>query len=446
MKFKPNIRSFLKKTITNPLLINMATVISITYAIKVIGFFKESYIAYEYGLSAMIDTYLLAMIIPSLIQAVFLSSFSNVFVPNYVIALKQNKDIADFQASSFLLTIAISFLLVLIVYFFFEPFVEVFFPGHEPSYYEMISRQFYLLVLCIPFWGVSSLLTGMLNIENEYRFSSLTPIFIPIVTIIAIYFFQEQLKESVLAASTLVGSILGFLYVLIVNKGKGLLRIGKPDLKDLNFIAMLKQVPYKMSSSLFTNLIPSVDKFFAAKLVVGSVAAISFGQKIPAFVLGFSITGLGTVLLPYFSKLANENPKKAFKELFKILKILFLGSLLIIVALIYFSQEIVELLFQRNEFDNEDTEVVSRIQQILLLYVPFYLCGNVLVKFLTSFNKNKFMAKMSFMNFVVNIFLDYILFKNFGVYGIVMATSIIYSINPIIYYMYAKSLSKKLFS
>lgn len=420
----------------------MATVLVITYLIKLLGFFKESFIASEYGLSELIDTYLLAMIVPSMIQSIFLSSFSNVFVPNYIKEKRIKKDVSSFQTACILLTVGISLLLLLVTVGVFSSVLEIVFPGHDENYYRLIIDQFYFLVACIPFWAATSLLTGMLNIENEYKYSSLSPIFIPIVTILSLYFFQDELGEVILAVSTLIGSILGFVFSLIINYRKKLLHLGKPNFKDSNFVSMLRQVPYKMSSSLFTSLIPSIDKYFAAKLIVGSVAAINYGQKIPAFVLGFSLVGLGTVLLPHFSKLADTNLKRAYQELFTILKYLFAGSLVVVSILIFYSHEIVRLLFERNEFSKSDTEVVGFIQQILLAYVPFYLCGNVMVKFLTSINKNKFMAQMSTINFVANIILDYFLFQEFGVYGIVIATAIIYSINPIVYFIYAKKQSK----
>lgn len=439
-----NLKKLLKSLLQNQLILNMGTVLIITYAIKVLGFFKESFIASSFGLSELVDTYLLAMLLPSLIQSVFLSSFSNVFVPNYVKALKLKEDIPSFQTSCILLTVSIAVTLCIVSYFSFQPFLTTLFPNHDVEYYQLITKQFYYLIACIPFWAASSLLAGMLNIENEFKFSTFSSIFLPIVTIINIYFFRNFFNETILAASTLIGSFLGFIYLIIVNKYKNLIHIGRPNFKDLNFVSMLRQVPYKMSSSLFTSLIPTVDQFFAAKLIIGSVAAINFGQKIPAFILGFSMVGLGTVLLPHFSKLADTNIDKAYRELFKILKYLFLGSAIIVGIMILISPEIVKLLFERNEFNSEDTIVVARIQQILLAYVPFYLCGNVMVKFLTSINKNKFMAQMSAINFIANVFLDYFLFKSFGVYGIVLATAIIYSINPVVYYIYTKKQFKKL--
>ena len=86
MQFK--IKRFFRSLLNNPLIFNIATVLFITYGLKILGFFKESYVASEFGLSELIDTYILAMIIPLLIQSVFLRSFSNVFGYTIVSARK----------------------------------------------------------------------------------------------------------------------------------------------------------------------------------------------------------------------------------------------------------------------------------------------------------------------------------------------------------------------
>lgn len=199
---------------------------------------------------------------------------------------------------------------------------------------------------------------------------------------------------------------------------------------------MLKQLPPKISSGFLTGMNDFVDQYFAAQLVVGSIAAISYGVKIPSFLLSFSIIALGNVLLPYFSKKVAENVLETYKELFKILKIIFFSGLLITFLIYLFSYEIIEFLFEKKQFTSKDTLIVSKIQRIILIYIPFYLCGNVLVKFLTSINKNKFMAWQSFYKLFANIILNYILIKKYGLYGLAMSTTIVIILNTFIYLFY----------
>ena len=169
---------------------------------------------------------------------------------------------------------------------------------------------------------------------------------------------------------------------------------------------------------------------------MGSIAAINYGVRIPSFAVSIMVLALGNVLLPYFSRLSIENLTNSYSNLYRILKWLFLASLGVTLILIFFSSHIIELVFERGEFDAQDTEVVSVIMQIALAYVPFYLCTLICVKFLTSINKNKFMAWTSMWNFGLNLVLNIILIRSMGLYGLVLSTTFVYIISFFVYLSY----------
>jgi putative peptidoglycan lipid II flippase len=187
-----------------------------------------------------------------------------------------------------------------------------------------------------------------------------------------------------------------------------------------------------------------VDQFFAGQLIVGSLAALSYANRIPAFGVAIVIMSLGSVLLPHFSRLVNEDIKMAYQYLFKILKWMFVGLLLATIVGIFISDWVVELWLERDQFTHDDTIKVSAIQKILLLNVPFYLCTLIIVKFLTSINKNSFMAWTSLINLVINITLNIILIKHYGVFGLAMSTSLVLIISSCFYFGYTFKQYKKL--
>jgi putative peptidoglycan lipid II flippase len=199
---------------------------------------------------------------------------------------------------------------------------------------------------------------------------------------------------------------------------------------------MIKQLPPKVSSGFLTGLNNFVDQFFAAQLAVGSITAINYGVKIPAFMVSILILSLGNVLLPHFSRLINDDIHKAYDQLFNILKLVFLGAAVITVGAFIFSNDIISLLFERNEFTADDTLIVGKVQRIIFVYVPFYLCTLILVKFLTSINRNKFMAWTSLLNLFLNIILNIILVKKYDLYGLAMSTTIVYILSSFIYFTY----------
>lgn len=422
------IKDFFKE----PLIINILIVGSVTLIVKIIGFYKETVIASSFGLSELLDTYYIAILIPTFVQNVFINAIKNIFIPNYITEISEKGEKGEFQSIIFIITFLISSFFFILIIVFMKFFLMTVFPGHTIDYYLLIQKQLYYLLPCLFFWGFSSLIGGLLDISNKFFASTMSSVFTAISVIICLLAFKEELGEIVIAVGMLIGSIISFLYLLSIALFNKLIILKKPKFSK-NSKEMIKQLPPKISSGFLSGMNSFVDQFFAAQLAIGSITAINYGIKIPAFIISILILALGNVLLPYFSRLINTDLAKAYKQLFNILKTIFISSLILIVISIFFSDNIISILFERNEFTSDDTIIVSNIQKIALIYIPFYLCTLVLVRFLTSINKNKFMAWVSFFGLVTNIVLNIILIKHFEVYGLIMATTIIYILISIFY-------------
>ena len=104
---------------------------------------------------------------------------------------------------------------------------------------------------------------------------------------------------------------------------------------------------------------------------------------------------------------------------------------------------LIEFLFERGEFTNKNTEIVSLIQIIFLVYAPFTVCGMVIVNFLTSINENNFMAKVSLIAVILNLVLDVIFMKFYGIFGIALCTTTVFIVRAIILYRYTLKLKKQ---
>ena len=433
-------RYFLKFNINqllgNQVIQSILTVGIVTLLVKGLGFYKESVVAANFGLSKVLDTFYIAYLIPTFIMNVFVSAFKNVFIPNYIAELKIGNDISALQSVGFLVTGGVSLIFTLIAFLFTDVYLESFFPGHTSDYYALIKSHFYYVMPCIVFWGFSSLLSGLLNIEKEFWHSTISGVFMPLAIIATLFLFRDTFGDMVLAIGTLIGTILGFIYLLVVCLNMKVIKLSKPDFKNRNARLMIAQVPAKASSGFFTGLVGVTDQYFAAQLVLGSIAALNYGLKIPAFLIGLLTVAISNVLLPYFSLSVIENRGNAFKNLFKMLKWIFIGSAIAAIVGILLSDFFVELFFERKEFTSEDTHVVANIQKIFLIYAPFTICGMVLVNFLTSINKNAFMAKVSFGTMCANFILDYFLMKYYGIYGIALCSTIVRIINCLVLFSY----------
>ncbi|MBT9189032.1 murein biosynthesis integral membrane protein MurJ [Zobellia russellii] len=433
-----NLSNILKKQVVR----NILTVGIITLFLKGVGFYKESVVASHFGLSEILDTFFIASLVPGFIMNVFLGAFQSVFIPNYVAELKSGNNVASFQSTGLLITGLVSLLFMVIAYLFTDLYLKVFFSGHDQEYYDLIISQFHFLLPCIIFWGYSSLLSGLLNINNEFRLSSYSGIFLPICIILSLFFLKDYFGDLVLAFGTLLGSIIGWFYLVVICIKKDILHFSLPNFHNKNIKLMFAQTPAKVSSGFLSGLNSVVDQYFAAQLAIGSIAAINYGRKMPAFLIGLLVVAITNVLLPYFSKLIHEDRDRAFKLVFKMIKITFTGAAVFAIAGIFATDFLVELFFQRKEFTSNDTEIVSSIQKVFLAYIPFAISGMIIVNFLTSINKNAFMAYVSFGALILNIIFDYIFIKYYGILGIAICTTIVIVIKNTVMFLYTYRQSK----
>ncbi len=428
MEIMLKIKSVLFRLIKSPTVVNIITVGVITLVVKFLGFYKEMVIAEHFGLSEILDTFYIAALVPGFVYNVFLNAFSTVFIPNYIAEKKSTNKTAAFQTTSFLVTIITAIVFMGIAYLFTDVYLELFFKGHTPEYYTLVKLQFHYLLPCIAFWGLSSLLSGLLNIYDEFRFSSVYSGITSVTMLLCLLLYSDALGAAVLAVGMLVGSFFEFLFLLYIAFKNKILKFDIPEFFNSNTVVMFKQIPAKISSGLLIGLIPLTDQYFAAQLAVGSIAALNYGYKIPAFLIGIMLLALGNVLLPYFSKLIIEDVEDAYKKLKQILLWTFLGIMAMVLCASLLSTPIVRILFERGNFTSSNTSLVSSIQIVFLLGVPFAISENLMVKFLTSINKNVFPAYVSLGSMILNIIFDFIFVKLYGVIGIALCTTIIYII------------------
>lgn len=442
--FKPkHILEKLNNAVSNPLIKNMLIVGAVTLLIKAIAFYKETIIAGSFGLGEVIDTFLVAILVPTFIQSVFINSLKNIFIPNYITELKNNGDKESFQAIIVIITVGISLVSCLIAFFAIDVFLNLIYSDFPESYYPLIKDQLYFVLPCLFFWGISSVLGGLLEVSNRFLVSTLAELFPLLTMIFFLIFLKDTFGHMVLAYGTFAGSILGFIYLLFFSIKYNDFVISKPVMND-NARLMVRQLPPKISSSFLSAMNNYIDQFFVGQLVIGSMAALSYGNRLPAFGVTIIIMAIGSVILPHFSRLVNEDLKSAYHQLFKALKlVLGIGTIIIILGILM-SDWIVELWLERGEFTHDDTLKVSAIQQILLISVPFNLCTLIMVKFLTSINKNNFMAWISLANLVINIVLNIILVKYYEVYGLVLSTTLVLILGSLFYFSYTYKLYKKI--
>ena len=169
------------------------------------------------------------------------------------------------------------------------------------------------------------------------------------------------------------------------------------------------------------------DQYFASLAGAGGVAVYSYGAKVTSFLIGAGALPLGAAVLPHFSEQVRQKKWGEFRSV-----LLQWGGIVVafsvpVVALIWiYSVDLVQLLFQRGAFTTEDTQRVALVQRYLALQIPFFLCGTLFVRALTSLQRNRLVALVGAVNAIINVAGSLLLVQTLGVGGIALAATCAY--------------------
>jgi putative peptidoglycan lipid II flippase len=97
--------------------------------------------------------------------------------------------------------------------------------------------------------------------------------------------------------------------------------------------------------------------------------------------------------------------------------------------LVYFSEPLVRLFFERGAFTTADTWRVSEVQALFLFQVPFYFLGILMVRLISSLNMNAILMQAAIINLFLKITFNYLLMQRLGAAGIALSTTLVYVVS-----------------
>jgi putative peptidoglycan lipid II flippase len=174
------------------------------------------------------------------------------------------------------------------------------------------------------------------------------------------------------------------------------------------------------------------------------VAALSYGNRMVSLIIGVGSLALGTAIFPHFSRMVATGDWTGVRSTVRAYgRLIILISLPTTLALVYFSDPIVTLLFERGAFSSGAAQLVGRVQALYLLQVPFYLLGIMGVRLLSALKKNHVLMGISAINLFINVIANYVFMRYLGLAGISLSTSVVYCVSAGLIYLFLRPCLRK---
>jgi putative peptidoglycan lipid II flippase len=413
-------------------LLRSASLISaITIISRIFGYIRDSRIAFLLGAGTEADAFTAAYRIPNLLRRlVGEGAVSAAFVPVFsrFVAEKREEDAWEFAGT--MLTVLSMFLTIatvagillspVIVRLFASGFANT--PGKLALTITLNRIMFPYLILI----SLSALAMGILN--SFHRFGA--PAFSPVVlnlTMIAFSFFGSMFGDvtRTLAAGVVVGGILQVAIQIPALLESGWKIRFRLNLQDPS----VRQVARLMVPVLFGVGVVQVNVLvgtqFASYLEEGSVTAIYYADRVMELVLGAYAIAVSTAILPLLSRQA------ALKEMDELKNTLNFATRAILfitcpatVGLIILRRPIIEVLFQRGDFDAASTALTAWALPFFAVGLSAFSMLKVIVPAFYAMQDTRTPVKIAFAAMFVNIALNFIFILPLRNGGPPLATSL----------------------
>lgn len=401
-------------------------IMGLSIATKLLGFIRETVLAYFYGASNISDAFLISLTIPDTLFEFIGIGLVTSFIPIYCDIKKGAKSgMRNYymnNVTNFLLLLCTS--ITILVWAFTPQIVRIFAYGFTEETLALGVNFTRITVLGIFFRGVTYIFKGHLQIYNNYIVPELVGVFFSLVMILSIV-FSHQYCITILAIGFVLAKTVEFIFVIPFAYKRGyrykvFLNLHDENLKRMIYLAL----PGIMGISI-DQLNTLIDRTIASKISVGGISALNYAFMLDMFIIGVFVLPIATVLYPKISKMAADGNIKGFKKV--LANAINSISLLVIPATIgavIFAEPIVKLLFGRGAFDGQ---AVSMTYNALIFYsvgmIGFGL-REIFSRAFYSIQDTKTPMINAAIAMAMNIILNIILSKYMGIGGLALATSI----------------------
>lgn len=403
-----------------------------TAASRIAGLGREIVAAGYFGITGPMSAFTVAFQVPNLIRALFAdAALQPAFVPIFTEQIEKGKFREAFRMASTLLLLVTMILGAITAFFILTAglVMPLFAPGLDPAFKSLMVVLSQIIFPILVLLGVTGVVVGILNSYDRFGAFAISPLFwnltIIAVVVATVPLFPEDKQIYAYAVGVVAGTVVQLLIPTWDLRHTPFRFTFKVDFRDPNVRRVLiMMIPVTLSLGLINfNLL--VNSFFGSLVSDGAPAAIDKAFRIYQLPQGIFSVAIATVLFPTLARFANRRDFSSLKTtLAKGMRQIAFILIPAAAAILVLSEPMIRIVYQRGEFSAADTAVVATA----LYWFAFSLPTNGMYLLLS---RTFFGLQMPWIptwiagaNLAVTALGSFLLYKPFGIAGIVAATAI----------------------
>jgi putative peptidoglycan lipid II flippase len=412
--------------------LNTAIFSAATGLSRIAGLIREIVAASYFGTSGAASAFTLAFQIPNLIRALVAdAALSSAFVPVFSDLLEHKRRREALQLASALAGLLLVVLgAISLLFIWLAPVVIPIFTGDEftaelDALTAGLSQVLFPIVVLL---GLNGLTVGILNAYDQFTIPAIAPLVWNVVIIAGLVtltpLFEGDDRIYAYAIGVVAGTLVQLLMTLpqLRKLGFPIWRVRLPRRDDpLVRRVLVLMLPVSVGLGLI-NIDLVLNSMIGSLVSDEAPAAIDKAFRVYMLPQGMFSVAVATVVFPQLSRLASRREHDQMRVVLGIgMRQIALLLVPAAAATIVLARPIVEVLYQRGEFDGESTDLVTEALAVFAISLPLSGWNLILTRTFFSLQKPWLPTTLAVGSLAVNVSVSLALYP-IGVAGVVIGT------------------------
>jgi putative peptidoglycan lipid II flippase len=400
-----------------------------------VAFFIPIVIAWTFKVNLETDAFFLAYGIVFLIASIFSAAAESVLVPFVTETLDDLVDTRRFLNGVLLAT---TLVLVPLTGIFVGsarallPFVTSLSPETAHQIF-MILLELSPLVLLVS-WA--SIFNGALNAHGKFWLPALSPSIRGIIVIASAITLKDSLGIHSLALGYIIAELLRVIFSALMAQRQGLFGLRASFTISAHTRDFFKISFFQLVGNASIGINPVVDRLFATYAGTGAITLLEYGRNLFLAGVGVLTSGFFIVILTDWSHQYSQESNENFgKRVGNVVKVVILLSVVASAFLGLLRFPLVSAVYG-NGLTHDETQMVIQLFGLFILGILPFVLSSLYAKAHVAMKNSKVLMQTALISNVLNLLLNYVLFKLIGLQGLVLSTGITYTLT--LYWVYRK--------
>jgi putative peptidoglycan lipid II flippase len=432
------IARFKQGSVDRSILNAVAAVTIAGIVVKLVATGKEFAVAGVYGRSDAMDAFLAAALIPGLLINLISESMNQALIPTLV----RVRECEGLERAQQLLSSAMAWTcaLLIVASLAMALLAPAFFPliaSHFPAVKLSLSiRLFYGLLPVVVLTGIATNCTAVLNTNGRFALPALAPVVTPLAIMFSASPLSHRFGIWAMVYTMLAGASLHASSMIWMMNSYGY----RFSVRWHGMNEATREVAHQYGPVLLSSVVASggllVDQSMAAMLPAGSVSALAYAGRFVSVVLTLLAGAVSAAVVPNFAEMIAHKDWVGCRDTLQTWGALTaLVSVPIAAALVLAAHLLIKTAFEHGAFGPGDTAVVTPVLAMYALQIPFFVCSRVFYRFLVAMRRTDLIFYCGALNLGLDVVLNLVLMRWFGVAGIALATSL-WTVSTLIFLLY----------